>query len=335
LAVGFPRWKRDGNRRRSAQIDGAIPTGEGLESIGGRGLQLGFLTLVGNRKPARVIKQGPIMEAGTTTPWGGMSGAVVVADGQFIVGVVRSVNLAADGQSLTVTPLTAIENLADDARKKAFWDALGISSPEELTQLPERRVSSARVSGYEYDVYVSYWPSSYIESWVRNRFIKPFKDLLLEELGRQAAIFIPRDSASDIPAVSSSRVLLGVLSKQYFYQESCRVVFESMLQRQMEEEFGTSSNPVRLVHAIIAHDFTTDESVPVEYRGSFHPLNFKEWAYDFEIQDWRIYTSFADAIGHLASDVAEAVTHAPAWRADFPLRIPTAVGQPVVRRPLF
>lgn len=135
-AVGFPRWKLDGGKRRSAQVDGTVPTAEGLEQTADGGLRDGLLTLVGNREPAGPpIDPGPVTEAGTSLPWGGMSGAVVTADGA-VIGVVRSVNLAADNRSLTVTPLTAINALPDQALKRRFWDALGVSDPAQLVRLP-------------------------------------------------------------------------------------------------------------------------------------------------------------------------------------------------------
>jgi hypothetical protein len=135
-AVGFPRWKGAGGVRKSAQVNGTIPTAEGLEQTADQGLRDGFLTLVGNRDPVGPpIRQGPLTEAGTTSRWGGMSGAVVTADGA-VVGVVRSINLAADNRSLTVTPLTAFEALPDHALKRRFLDALGIQDPDRLQRLP-------------------------------------------------------------------------------------------------------------------------------------------------------------------------------------------------------
>ncbi len=133
-AVGFPRWRKDGDRRRSAQVDGSVPTAEGLESTADAGLRAGWLTLVGERIPG-----APDIPAGTLTdtapsPWGGMSGAVVVA-GDLVIGVVRSHNLAAGGQSLTVTPVTAIDQLPAALRRR-FWDALGVPDPRRLPVLP-------------------------------------------------------------------------------------------------------------------------------------------------------------------------------------------------------
>ena len=134
VAVGFPRWRSAQGQRRSAQIDGYIPTAEGLESTADSGLRAGLLTLVGNRNPA--MPDIPTGELGDVqrNPWGGMSGAGVVASG-LVVGVVRSHNLAAGGRSLTVTPVTAIGELPDWLRTR-FWDTLGVTTPDQLVTLP-------------------------------------------------------------------------------------------------------------------------------------------------------------------------------------------------------
>ena len=71
-----------------------MPTAEGLESTADAGLRAGWLTLIGDRIPgAPEIPVGALSET-VPSPWGGMSGAVVVA-GDLVVGVVRSHNLAA------------------------------------------------------------------------------------------------------------------------------------------------------------------------------------------------------------------------------------------------
>ena len=135
VAIGFPRWKKDGEKRRSAQVEGVVPTAEGLEATADAGLRAGFLTLVGNRMPeAPRVPVGAMSEGKRATSWGGMSGAGVVAV-NFVIGVVRSHNIAAGAQSLTVTPLTAIDSLPDESRCR-FWEALGVASPEKLPRLP-------------------------------------------------------------------------------------------------------------------------------------------------------------------------------------------------------
>jgi hypothetical protein len=131
VAVGFPRWKAAAGQRPSAQVTGTVPTAEGLRSSGGSGLRPGFLTLVAGR-----IVGAPNVERGDfdASPWAGMSGAGVVA-GDLIIGVVRSHNLAEGPQSLTVTPLTAIDLLPAD-RGRALWEALGVTDSSWLPVLP-------------------------------------------------------------------------------------------------------------------------------------------------------------------------------------------------------
>ena len=134
VAVGFPRWRKDGDQRRSAQVNGRVPTAEGLESTADSRLRPGRLTLVGDRIPgAPEIPVGTLSET-ALSPWGGMSGAVVVV-GNLVVGVVRSYNIAAGGQSLTLTPVTAVDHMPGEVRQR-FWDALGVADPARLPMLP-------------------------------------------------------------------------------------------------------------------------------------------------------------------------------------------------------
>jgi hypothetical protein len=143
-AVGFPRWKRSGDQRLSAQVDGWLPTAEGLESMADSGLRAALLTLVSDWIPG-----APEIPAGTLSemapgPWGGMSGAVVVAH-NLVIGVVRSYNLAAGGKSLTITPMTAVDQLPDKIRQR-FWDALGIVDPTRLPLLPDAAAWAGRAT---------------------------------------------------------------------------------------------------------------------------------------------------------------------------------------------
>ena len=62
-AVGFPRWKKSGDQRRSAQVDGWLPTAEGLESMADSGLRAALLTLASDRIPgAPEIPVGTLSE---------------------------------------------------------------------------------------------------------------------------------------------------------------------------------------------------------------------------------------------------------------------------------
>ena len=134
-ALGFPRWKTS-NGRILVQLDGFVPTAEGLMAATDLGQRVEYLTLKATG-PAiaddRLIPTGNLEAAGS--PWAGMSGAVVVV-GNLVIGVVRSHNLAEGGGSLTVTPIGAIDQLRQDVRDR-MWRALGVLDSTALPTLPE------------------------------------------------------------------------------------------------------------------------------------------------------------------------------------------------------
>ncbi|KAB7739154.1 hypothetical protein GA707_20540, partial [Nostocoides sp. F2B08] len=140
-ALGFPRWRRnqEGNRIL-AQVDGAVPTGEGLRPDSG-GAEAELLELKGTGPSVREHPTSP-GELVQGSPWGGMSGAAVVVN-DLVLGVVRSHNLAAGSGSLTVTPLSALTALPDLIRDP-FVDALGLPDPAVWPVLPDRVAELSR-----------------------------------------------------------------------------------------------------------------------------------------------------------------------------------------------
>lgn len=159
VAVGFPRWKKDRDKRSAAQVNGWIPTAEGLETAADAGLREGLLTLIGDRLPGVPPVPGNLLSGQPGSPWGGMSGAVVTV-GDVVIGVVRSHNLAAGSQSLTVTPLTALGELPEALRRR-FWDALGVEDPARLVVVSGVPVEDQLTSdlGLSPDVREAYRPT--------------------------------------------------------------------------------------------------------------------------------------------------------------------------------
>lgn len=125
-AVGFPRFQavagdEDAEVRATAQVNGEIPVGDDLGS--------GLLNLLVNKSPRPLP---PAQERLGESEWSGMSGAAVFA-GERIVGVVTEHAPRRGEQSLTITPVTFIDRLADRA---SWWDLLGID-PDDLGRLPD------------------------------------------------------------------------------------------------------------------------------------------------------------------------------------------------------
>lgn len=117
LALGFPTWKSD---RRSVQLNGWIPTGEGLAVGAHREGDTERLTMKIDGQPIAY----PAPSGGAGAPpnaWQGMSGGGVIHDGA-VVGVVHAHYGTAGLGALEVTPLSALNSLPEDLR--ASWEVL-------------------------------------------------------------------------------------------------------------------------------------------------------------------------------------------------------------------
>ena len=131
-AVGYPKWAVRGRKRRTAQVVGSVRLSEGLSTMVDGGADGELLTLEGDRTPPKPIPVG-MLDDRVDSPWAGMSGAAVIARG-MVIGVIHSDNRAADGKSLTLTPLTALKNLSDRTMRK-FYAALGLDGIDNLPVL--------------------------------------------------------------------------------------------------------------------------------------------------------------------------------------------------------
>jgi hypothetical protein len=142
VALGFPTWNRRGGIDYRAQADGYVGTGEGADP---RGLA-GGVPVLAFKITTPAIRDRPVATgdlADPTTPWGGMSGAVIVAGGSRIIGVVRGHAPSAGVGSLTFTPLAAIDLLPRPTAER-LWAMLGVADPAVLPMLP---VLDARAPG--------------------------------------------------------------------------------------------------------------------------------------------------------------------------------------------
>jgi Trypsin-like peptidase domain len=140
VTVGFPQWKGGGSEL--AQVAGTIPTAEGLDPSLPPGSFAGLSMKITNEDipDTRDDLNEP------SSPWHGMSGAVVVYQGSLILGVVRGQAGVERTRSLALTPLEAIGGLAVETAT-AFWAALGVESVSELRLLrPEANTTLDRLN---------------------------------------------------------------------------------------------------------------------------------------------------------------------------------------------
>lgn len=132
-AVGFPRLSKDDKGRASLQVEGFIVPADGVHPMASGGPDGEWLTLVGTATSSgpQIFEDLPDPRDGS--PWGGMSGAVVIKDG-MVVGVIRSPSTVKGPQALAVTPLTALKGLPE-GRRQEFCKALGLDDIDTLPTL--------------------------------------------------------------------------------------------------------------------------------------------------------------------------------------------------------
>lgn len=121
-AVGFPQFmehERAGRPARLlAQVSGEIPTVENLGT--------NLLTFRVHSSPTERL---------VGSPWAAMSGAVVVAGDDVIVGVVSEHRRPQGLDALTVVPLTALDDLTNPSE---WWELLQGAEPARRVRLPEQ-----------------------------------------------------------------------------------------------------------------------------------------------------------------------------------------------------
>ncbi len=171
---------------------------------------------------------------------------------------------------------------------------------------------------YEFDVFVSYrrhceWPR-----WVREIFRPLFDHWLGEELGRPYTVFTDYDieTGASWPerlgqALGGSRVLVSLLSRQYFSSPWCQLEFAHMLAREAKCNLRTPQCPRGLIIPAHIHD----------------GQDFPRFALAIQAAQLQPYTNvrlsegslteerLSDEIRKWVPDIAQAISSAPAFDA--------------------
>lgn len=113
---------------------------------------------------------------------------------------------------------------------------------------------------YEYDIFISYrrcgdWPV-----WVGDHFLRTLKHCLEVELG-DVKIFFDRniEAGKDWPielgqSLAKSKILVPLLSRQYFSSKWCANEFAMMRKRESMFDIPSRENSSRLIVPAIIHD---------------------------------------------------------------------------------
>ncbi|QKV73964.1 TIR domain-containing protein [Amycolatopsis sp. Hca4] len=183
---------------------------------------------------------------------------------------------------------------------------------------------------YEFDVYLSYSRQGTVPAWLFNHFLPNLSEALTDEMPSDPGIFVDRNMAAGTAwpaslerALLRSRLMVAVLSPQYFRSEWCLAEWMTMSNREHE-----SAAPDVLIFPILYAGGTTFP----DWAQSRLWVDFKPWNIPYELfRETREYIDFHRAVRRLAADIAERVTTVPEWDAawqvvrpepDFPRRMP-------------
>jgi hypothetical protein len=117
------------------------------------------------------------------------------------------------------------------------------------------------VSEYEYHIFVSYRRSDgdWVR-WTRDNFVKPLRSLLRPALGN-VRVFLDEqiETGSDWPmhlsrALSRSRLMIPVLSRDYFNSAWCRLELALMVEREKQSQLRTPQQPEGLILPFVIDD---------------------------------------------------------------------------------
>src|SRR3954454_223629 len=139
VALGFPEWSQNAaGQSEVAPVDGRITTAEGKNPPSGDGTAPLLPVEITNEA---LVTERPLPEGlldDPESPWGGMSGSVLVNRDGLVLGVVRSHSSSEGPATLSVTGLDAIDTLLPGEAEVAalLWDALGVDDPAVLPVVP-------------------------------------------------------------------------------------------------------------------------------------------------------------------------------------------------------
>ncbi|GAA1288603.1 toll/interleukin-1 receptor domain-containing protein [Saccharothrix xinjiangensis] len=174
------------------------------------------------------------------------------------------------------------------------------------------------MSDYEFDLFLSYRRSGNVQDWVWNHFRPVLHHCLADELDREPRIFldVEIDTGTRWPdrleeALRGSRLLLPVLSPQYFRSAWCLAEWRSAADR--EALVGGDCN---LMYPVV---FADRENFPAEARRR-QARDLKPWNIPYpQFRETPAYIPFHQEVQKIAQEIAARLHHVPPWRPDWPV----------------
>jgi TIR domain len=198
----------------------------------------------------------------------------------------------------------------------------------------------SRVSGYEYDIFISYSRHGSAREWMQNHFLAALKDCLADETAPTPRIYVDytMPKSSDWPsnlqwALLRSKIMVQLLAPHYFLSEWCMAEWHSMRERQNKLGLASVDVPQGLICSILYAD---SQNFPPEGR-NVSWWDFKKFAIPFPaFRNSGDYIPFYEKVRELARDLVELLDQVPEWQPDWPIiEKPDPVLMPPAKMPRF
>lgn len=194
-----------------------------------------------------------------------------------------------------------------------------------LLSLFHRRFGSSidAVSGYKFDLFISYSRYGSVQKWLLNHFYEKLRECLADQCAPPPKIYVDRTMPRAVhwpsnlqTALRHSKVMIQLLTPHYFTSAWCMAELRSMQAR--EEMLGLAGPEVSqgLIYPILYSD---SQNFPVEERQRSW-LDFKEFAHPDPVYQQTVeFVHFHRKVTELASDLVQLVQQVPPWRDDWPI----------------
>lgn len=180
-----------------------------------------------------------------------------------------------------------------------------------------------RVPGYKFEVFISYSRRGSVQKWLLNHFYPKLTDCLADQYAPAPRVYLDRSMPrgvhwpSDLKkSLLCSKILIPVLTPQYFQSQWCMAEWRSMTERERLLRLAGSDIPQGLLYPVLYAD---SKNFPDEGRErSWQDL--KEFSNpDPGFQDSRDYVPFHRRVVAMAEDLVELLLQVPEWQPDWPV----------------
>lgn len=179
------------------------------------------------------------------------------------------------------------------------------------------------MSGYKFDVFISYCRYGSVRNWVLNHFYPKLRDCLADQYAPIPKVYIDKSMPRGVHwpsnlrnALQHSKILVPLFTPPYFESKWCLAEWESMRARESMLDLANLDRPQGLVYPILYSDSDNFPMAAREIsRWDFKDLSTPELVFQ-ESRDWPL---FHRRVTSVAEDLVELLKQVPDWRPDWPL----------------